>query len=264
MTTPFHYSERDPAPALRPWIKNYWGFAVHPGTDHPLVHHAPPDGCSSLVLLHVPGGAPQALVTGPWLGVLTVPVRPGARYWGFRCLPHTGGRVFRADPALLRDRSQPAAPLIGDLADRLTVATAALTDPDDVARELDRLLVPASSGWRAPEPLSRAAVAAIVAADGECAVAAVAGELDVSPRTLLRHFRASTGITPKQFARIRRFLRAAAALLEPKPFSWAQVAAEAGYVDQAHLANEFADLTGLRPEAFLARLRATTHDNVHP
>ncbi len=262
MTSPFHYSERQPAPALRPWIKNYWGFSVHPGTDHPLIHHAPPDGCSSLVLPHVPGVAAQAQVSGPWLDALTVPVRPGARYWGFRCLPHAGGRVFGIDPALLRDQTRPAYPIIGDLADRLLAATAPLTDADDVARALDGLLLPMANQWREPDPLSRAAVAAISAAEGECAISAVADQLGVSPRTLLRHFRASTGITPKEFARIRRFVRAAVALLEPRDLSWARVAVEAGYADQAHLSNEFTKLTGLGPEGFLARVRATTHDNV--
>jgi AraC-like DNA-binding protein len=88
----------------------------------------------------------------------------------------------------------------------------------------------------------------------ETRVETVADELGVSTRHLRRAFVESVGIAPKEFARGVRLQRAIRASARSK--DWSLIARDAGYYDQAHLIGDFRDLTGLTPNAFVAR-RAT-------
>lgn len=85
----------------------------------------------------------------------------------------------------------------------------------------------------------------------------VAGGIGVSERHLRRVFRETVGVGPKAFARLVRFHRALRVALEDEHAHWAQIAADAGYYDQAHLIAEFRAFTGLTPHGFLGELRAT-------
>lgn len=88
----------------------------------------------------------------------------------------------------------------------------------------------------------------------ETRVATVADELGVSTRHLRRAFVESVGIGPKEFARGVRLQRAISESARSK--DWSLIARDAGYYDQAHLIGDFRDLTGLTPNAFVARRAA--------
>ncbi len=75
-----------------------------------------------------------------------------------------------------------------------------------------------------------------------------------SPRTLLRRFRASTGITPNDYLQRVRISAAQAALRQPSR-SLEQVAAQVGFADRAAFAKLFKQLCGETPGAFRQRLR---------
>ena len=115
----------------------------------------------------------------------------------------------------------------------------------------------------------------LVAADGRVALGSLAAELDCSHRTLIARFRTWVGFPPKAIARLLRFNRAVRTLDrlsrvrvgEPagkpyieterrvdrviEPIRWADVAAECGYFDQAHLIKDFRAFAGSTPSAFL-------------
>ena len=79
----------------------------------------------------------------------------------------------------------------------------------------------------------------------------IAGRLGVTARHLRRAFAENIGIGPKEYARsarLQRVVRMAATSSD-----WAQIAAEAGYFDQAHLIADFRGLVGLTPGAFQKR-----------
>ncbi len=84
----------------------------------------------------------------------------------------------------------------------------------------------------------------------------VAGELGLSPRTFTRRFRACTGLTPKRFARIHRLQRLLATVEPGGPADWAALAAAHGFCDQAHLIDDFRELTGVTPGAYRPRSAA--------
>jgi AraC-like DNA-binding protein len=93
-------------------------------------------------------------------------------------------------------------------------------------------------------------------AGGQLPVAALAAETGWSDRHLRSRFRAETGLTPKAAARLIRFGRARRLLLRRQRAgtgaSLAELAAECGYYDQAHLDREFRGLAGCPPTTWLA------------
>jgi AraC-like DNA-binding protein len=66
---------------------------------------------------------------------------------------------------------------------------------------------------------------------------------------------AEIGFTPKTAARVARFDRSRRILQQRghgTPLALAELAASNGYADQAHLAREFREFTGLSPSQWLA------------
>jgi AraC-like DNA-binding protein len=67
---------------------------------------------------------------------------------------------------------------------------------------------------------------------------------------LQRMFLHYAGVPPTWVIRRYRLLEAAEAVREGKPVSWANVAADLGYADQAHLIRDFRAAIGQTPAAY--------------
>jgi len=102
---------------------------------------------------------------------------------------------------------------------------------------------------------------ALAAADrlANASVSTVALGLGVSERHLRRVFHETVGLSPKAFARLARFHRALGAARQGGAVSWANIAAAAGYYDQAHLIAEFRAIAGVTPRALLGELGNHVH-----
>lgn len=119
----------------------------------------------------------------------------------------------------------------------------------------------------------------LVATDGRIALGLLASEMDCSHRTLIARFQTCVGFPPKTIARLLRFSRAVRSLdrlsrtrangPSGKPYiegkqpedrpvgraiQWADVAADCGYFDQAHLIKDFQEFAGRPPDAFLRQV----------
>ena len=95
-------------------------------------------------------------------------------------------------------------------------------------------------------------------------IADLAEEVGYSQRHLLALFRRWVGLSPKQYARIRRFgtvVGAIAATNDAGP-DWARIAASHGYADQSHLSHEFGAFAGMTPGGFAEAYRGL--DNFLP
>ncbi len=72
-----------------------------------------------------------------------------------------------------------------------------------------------------------------------------------SHRALVALFSAAVGLTPKRYVRVRRFRRALGRAARSHE-SWAGIAADLGYSDQAHFTREFREFTGVTPSHYRA------------
>jgi AraC-like DNA-binding protein len=84
-------------------------------------------------------------------------------------------------------------------------------------------------------------------------IADVACEIGMSRERLSKAFRREFGLTPKTFARVRRFARALQTRQQEPSLDGAALAAECGYVDQAHMIHDFREFAGSPPTALWRR-----------
>ncbi|MET8838162.1 helix-turn-helix transcriptional regulator [Micromonospora sp. NPDC004540] len=234
-----------------------------------------PDGCLDLLWSSRSG----LLVAGPdRTAHLSVSVL-GERWVGLRLPPGTGPAVFGVPADELRDQRVPLADLWGraaaDLADRIAAADAppagrarrghlgrptagapAGSSPaavalaewpgPSIAAVLEEVALGRLRAAGGPDPIG-ARVAARLAAGAT--VAATAAEVGLGARALHRRSQALFGYGPKTLARILRMRRALDLARAGAPL--AEVAALAGYADQAHLTREVKELAGVPPTRLL-------------
>jgi AraC-like DNA-binding protein len=74
----------------------------------------------------------------------------------------------------------------------------------------------------------------------------------VSERRFIELFHRQVGLTPKLYARVRRFQTAIRRIRTGCPVDWTDVALGCGYFDQAHLIHDFRAISGLKPGEYAA------------
>lgn len=111
---------------------------------------------------------------------------------------------------------------------------------------------------RGPEPPREIAWAwsTLEQSCGAFAVGAIARELGWSRKRLVGGFAEHIGFPPKRFARVVRFQHAMRLIGRNGGAGWADLAARAGFADQAHLIREFRALAGLTPTELVRCRRA--------
>ncbi|MFK0121368.1 helix-turn-helix domain-containing protein [Streptomyces sp. NPDC090994] len=197
-----------------------------------------PDGCMDL-LWH----DGRLLVAGPDTRA-HVPGATGDRWAGIRFHPGTAPALLGVPAHALRDRRVPLADLWPAAASRrLTARVNAAADP---ARGLEEAALSRAADTGPPDPLLLRIVAAL---DAGRPVARTADDLGIGTRQLHRRSLAAFGYGPKTLARVLRLRRALALARTGVPL--AETAARTGYADQAHLARDVRELTGLPPTELL-------------
>lgn len=126
--------------------------------------------------------------------------------------------------------------------------------PDWTARfDIAETFVAARLGNAVETPLEIAwAYDRIIMSGGRTRISSLAERLGWSRKHLASSFSNAIGIGPKTLSRIVRFNRALG-LARQQTVDWADIAADCGYADQAHLVREFRDLAGQTPGALSAR-----------
>lgn len=225
------------------------------------MHEVFPDGCISLIRRRNKKLNINAFSTNSHhTATRVVPVFDGDVLWGIRLSPAACARVLGTDPVswktiLWREGDEPFGMFDADLLTRLDSCTSLEEAIAVFIAGLEKLRL-------RREDLDEkvlAAVSVIEEKRGEMRISALAQELGLSVRQFERRFKRSAGLSPKQYARARRFRAAAAALAAGKKVNWADRAAEMGFADQAHLTHEFSSLSGRSPKSFAEKVKKIDH-----
>ena len=87
--------------------------------------------------------------------------------------------------------------------------------------------------------------------DSNLAIRDVARDAGLSQRRFTQLFAREVGMSPKLFCRVRRFRQALETVRHTAVPNWAQVAADCGYYDQAHLIHDFQSFSNLSPTEYV-------------
>lgn len=203
-----------------------------------------PDGCMDLIWDGV-----RLFVAGPDRAARWTDSRDHSSYAALRFSGGTGPAVLGIPADACTDQS----PALDELwpageARRLTEQVAA--DPAGALHQL-------AASWTRTVDVDPFGARVLAMADAGWSVASMSDRLGTTVRHLHRKSLATFGYGPRHLARIMRFGRAVSRAADGRAL--AEVAAECGYADQAHLTREFKDLAGTTPLRLVATL-----DDLHP
>jgi AraC-like DNA-binding protein len=91
----------------------------------------------------------------------------------------------------------------------------------------------------------------IYSSRGQIRIEDLALHTGLSNRQLVRKFNDSIGLSPKEFARIIKFICSLRYLKQTNNMYLSQAAYDCGYYDQAHFIHDFKEYSGLTPTEFL-------------
>jgi AraC-like DNA-binding protein len=93
-------------------------------------------------------------------------------------------------------------------------------------------------------------------------VSGILGQTGYSAKRFTQKFRCTVGLTPKVFARVRRFQSALRTIAMDNAPDWTGIALGCGYFDQAHFIHDFRAFSGMSPSTYVAK--KTPHLNHVP
>jgi AraC-like DNA-binding protein len=239
------YREHAPPVELAPWLECTW---ERHGDSSPV--RVLPDGCIDVIWSE----RASTMLVGANTTAFFAHVEPTRRTIGARFRPGSA-------PPLLGIAAEEFRDVRADVADVWHGEGVGLAEAlEESGDPLGTLL-----GWitarrrkaEPPDPLVRATVTRLsrdARFDAPISVPRVADRLGVSERTLRRHVVSAVGYGPKRLARVFRLGRALEAVRAGDELAGA--AYEAGYVDQAHFANECRALAGASATVIRAEFTA--------
>jgi AraC-like DNA-binding protein len=255
------YHEASPSSDLRHIVLSFWEFAVPDDCASPIDHEIFPDGCVSFIYFrNRQNGIRWMVMNGPHFESVTKTVNAGDVFWGMRISPAAVAAFLRPEISRIFE-SVPFEPSGSSLSSQLM-------DMLENVNDLQNAVNVFESAIRAIDPPITAdmkiaeAVRIIDENCGEIRIDELASRLDLGERQLQRRFKFSSGLSPKQFARIRRIRATAVVLSENETLNWADRAAEMGFADQSHLAHEFVSLTKRSPKSFATKIGRIEHGNL--
>lgn len=258
------YREIIPEPPLNQFIECFWALESAVPSNHP--ERILPDGCVELILnfgdefsQHCDEGRrrqPRNFLVGQMTGPILISPTGAVQTLGIRF--HPGGTLpfLRTPLHEITDRvvelSGLSRPLERDLL-RVTSESELLSEK---IRAVERFLTTHLTDSKHNSRLMTLA-ARIVDSVGLVSVDQLANDAGISSRQLERRFLREVGVGPKLLGRIIRFQQVFRAV-EQCNVTWADVALECGYYDQAHLIRDFNQFAHQTPTVLFSSQSALT------
>ena len=245
-----------PADVLRPFVSTYWHLdaACEPGSDHCYI---PGISVAWIFNLDVRAGhvtglrsepLPQCFIKGPTTVASHVGPSDHMRNFGIAFRPGAAAAFCRSPVGDLRDEFVDIQALDDREIGRLARDVVSMSFPQAV-RRFDAFLFGRLSEAADPH-LGMLLFNGMAKNFGE-PVARLTKASGYSERQLRRLFHDTLGASPKAVSRICR-LRHAIMEMNRGTKNLVQIAAEAGYFDQAHFNRDFRQMIGCHPSAYLA------------
>jgi AraC-like DNA-binding protein len=255
------YREIHPQPPLSDFIECFWTLESESVSGPVQTERILPDGCAELILnfgvefeQHNDDGKnelqPRHFLVGQMTGPILISPTGQVELIGIRFHPGGTAPFFRVSMQEITDRVVGFGAIASQLERHLLNAIDHMSLLSEKIAALEKLLT--TELQRRPHGSWITTVAArIVAQGGLVSVDQLASEAGISGRQLERRFLREVGVGPKLLCRILRFQQVFRAF-ERNDMSWAPLAVECGYYDQAHLIRDFRQFARQTPAVLFA------------
>ena len=215
----------------------------------------PPSGTVTVIVnLGEPfGGLPDAFVTGLADTYALVERTGSTSCVDLKLTPLGAYTVFGMPMHEIAGRAVDLSDVFGAAGRRLVEALREAPSWDGRFDLLDSFLARAARSGPRPAPAVTWAWRRLTESRGGIPIGRVAEEIGWSRRHLIAKFKEQIGLPPKTTARIVRFQALLRRLEGAGGVRWAELAADCGYYDQAHLYRDFRQFAGTTPTDYLAR-----------
>ncbi len=207
---------------------------------HPSVH----------VVFESPGARVE--VTGVATKRFSRTLSGTGRAFGIKFRPATFHPLAGVSLATLRDRTLPAARVLGELGDRLARTVDEPMTLEEAIVRAEEVLEPALPPLPVEVQLTRDIVERMETDRAILRVEDAADRTGLAVRTLERRFRTHVGVSPKWVILRYRLMEAVEQLKQGGNGSLADLAASLGYFDQSHFVRDFKAMVGRTPSGFSA------------
>ena len=242
-----------PHPALRPLLaREHLGIAAYTAPRHLVV---PASTAVNVVikLTDSPHRAPT-FVMGPHAQHIVVDGACAPSYVEVSLEPLGAYTVLDLPMDQLGHGAVDLADLVGRAAPELSARLREATDWPERWALVDEFLLQRCERGPRPRAEVRYAYQRLVATAGSIRIGTLAREVGWSHKHLIHRFTQLVGVRPKTAARLVRLDAVRRRLDRLGAPRWEQIAAEAGYADQAHFVREFRALTGTPPSDYATRI----------
>jgi AraC-like DNA-binding protein len=264
-----HYREIQPPAPLDRYLESIWLLAGTPSADEISPQRILPDGCIE-VIFHfgdrfaqrdAVGAAhpqPREIVVGQMDGPMFVGPTGRTQILGLRFRPAGAYPLFRIPLSELHGGVVEPEAVLGDFRREVLARVNPRSPVSEQVSAVSRILQQRLASAGDPDPTAEAVCEEILCDPARASVSALALAAGLSSRQLERKFHRHVGLEPKHFCRIQRFQRVFRAVEQLGGASWAQVAVERGFYDQAHFIKECRQFSGLTPPALFGQLSPIT------
>jgi AraC-like DNA-binding protein len=214
-----------------------------------------PDGCVD-VFVTAHG---DVMIAGPANTFYDLPAGDQDVLAGLRLRPGAAAAVIGCPASEFSDMRVPLDSAFGVAGSRMAESLLGATTPSRRMLLLANLVADyfADSDPVVDRPVARAV--AVLRAQPDRPVSALATEVGLSERQLRRRFENAVGYGPKRLGRVFRFQRLLDLIhASPGRAGWSQLAIAAGYADQSHMINECLALSGGPPTALPVSVLSNT------
>ncbi len=190
------------------------------------------------------------LLAGPYSHSFRVDPSQSTAVIGIRFRPGAARLFFPIPAHELHNIDIALSQLYPAEADRLLNELSATTNEQVQMQIVERYLNQKLAKATPIHPSVRYAVEQFSRTGGLRRIAQIQSDTGLSHTRFIDLFREHVGLTPKLFCRVRRFRNVIDRIQKGVPVNWANLAADCGYFDQAHLIRDFRAFAGTTPLAF--------------
>lgn len=193
---------------------------------------------------------PGALIVGPKTGVQIIDTEQQLEVMGVHLRPGGMLALSRIPAGEFADEDVPLATIWGSFAAEIQERIRFAQSPAARLQTLEVLLTQRMRSELVPHRMIPEALRRLEPDQAPVKLASLAASLGLSSRRFIEIFTSHIGIPPKIYARIRRFQRALRAIHGSTVPSWADLAFDCGWYDQAHMIRDFKQFSGLTPAEY--------------